>query len=32
VKFVGLYGPVEDDLTLVETKKLEYARKRLYSE
>ena len=30
VKFVGLYGPVEDDLTPVEAKKLEYARKKLY--
>jgi hypothetical protein len=30
VKFVGLYGPVEDDLTPVEAKKLEYARKKVY--
>ena len=30
VKFVGLYSPVEDDLTPVEAKKLEYARKKLY--
>jgi hypothetical protein len=28
VKFVGLYRPVEDDLTPVEAKKLEYARKK----
>jgi hypothetical protein len=30
VKFVGLCSPVEDDLTPVEAKKLEYARKKLY--
>jgi hypothetical protein len=30
VKFLGLYSPVEDDLTPVEAKKLEYARKKLY--
>jgi hypothetical protein len=32
VKFVGLYSSVEDDLTSVELKKLEYARKKIYSE
>jgi hypothetical protein len=31
VKFVGLYSPVEGDLTSVEAKKLEYARKKLYA-
>jgi hypothetical protein len=31
MKFVGLYSPVEDDLTPIEVKKLEYARKKLYA-
>jgi hypothetical protein len=30
VKFVGLFGPVEDDLTPIEAKKLEYARKKVF--